>query len=145
MKLVQLIYASRTSGQANLDIIHDILVKAVPHNQSKGITGFLAFDGSCFLQAIEGGADVVNELFQRISRDPRHGSVRLIGYGEIGLRDFPNWSMGDCDIRGVDASQVLKSLPQGGFAPAELSFESARALLVGLDRIRQSHGERHSL
>ena len=59
MKLVQLIYASRTSGQANLDIIHDILVKAVPHNQSKGITGFLAFDGSCFLQAIEGGADEV--------------------------------------------------------------------------------------
>jgi len=145
MKLVQLIYASRATGVIDLDLVQSLLSKALKNNTARGISGFLAFDHSYFLQALEGGSDAVSETFLRIARDTRHHSVRLISHGEIAHRFFQHWAMGDCDVGGVESNPILQFMPTRTFQPLDLSAASALGLLVHLDELRRDKGECHSL
>ena len=45
-------------------------------NQKRDITGYLWFDGSMFLQYLEGPADAIDKLETKITSDPRHSIVK---------------------------------------------------------------------
>ena len=76
--VLRLIYFSTARlglGSADLE---DILSRAVAHNLAHGVTGVLLFNGRNFLQVLEGPRQLVEQLYERITGDPRHTGVTLI-------------------------------------------------------------------
>ncbi len=70
--LVRLLYASRAATPVTQEIIESILQQSRAHNPGLGITGVLCHGGDVFVQALEGGRDAVNALYNMIVRDARH-------------------------------------------------------------------------
>lgn len=100
MSLCRLIYRSRASaGALDQDNLLALLDQCVLSNDLLGITGLLLVTDGHFLQVLEGESEAINDLFQRISRDPRHGEVRLIQYDSVAERRFDSWSMRLVDLR----------------------------------------------
>lgn len=64
------------------------------HNQLAGVTGMLLYDGSQFLQVLEGPAVAVSHIFSRIVPDCRHTDVQVLANGAVAQRQFNSWSMG---------------------------------------------------
>ena len=94
---VRLIYKSRSAleGTAS-DIergVHDILQASRRRNSAEGVTGALMFTRLLFVQALEGPADAVERVFDRISCDLRHTGVEIIEYRTVDDRGFGTWSM----------------------------------------------------
>lgn len=70
-------------------------------NALEGITGLLIFNGTHFLQIIEGAPNAIDDLIQRLRRDPRHSGLEVRDERSVGARSFPDWSM---DLVRVSAS-----------------------------------------
>lgn len=77
-------------GQSDLEAI---LQTAQPFNRSRDITGCLIYEQGHFAQILEGGQQEIETLMQRIIRDPRHQSVRIVWSGPVQRRMFEDWSM----------------------------------------------------
>ena len=145
MELVRLLYGSNVSQALTLDIVRSIVETAEHRNRSLSITGFLCFDSAHFLQALEGEPRAVNELYHRIVRDPRHKNLFLLGYGRVSQRAFPEWAMGDADVRFLSDHDRAELLPASGFDPEQMSADQGLNLLLALERLRRSARERHGL
>jgi hypothetical protein len=63
------------------------------NNRTQGVTGALLFNRECFAQVLEGPRISVENVFERIQRDRRHGQVTVVDNGWADRRDFPNWAM----------------------------------------------------
>jgi len=73
--LSTLIYRSRLNSgfsPANLPLLVN---KAQARNETLQVTGVLLFDGTHFLQVLEGPLESVNTLYRIICEDPRHDNV----------------------------------------------------------------------
>jgi len=68
--LVRLLYVSRSVSKDSAEAIESILHASRNHNLHHGITGILCYGGGVFLQAIEGGREAVNKLYNHIIEDP---------------------------------------------------------------------------
>lgn len=91
--IFQLRYISTaTAGGVAVDL-PAILESARRRNRADGITGLLLFNGARFLQLLEGEEDKVRAAYARISADPRHGGIALLGTGMAGGRAFAGWDM----------------------------------------------------
>ena len=62
-------------------------------NALDGITGFLIFNGTRFLQIIEGDEAAIDDLIERLRRDDRHSSVEIRDCRYVERRAFADWSM----------------------------------------------------
>ena len=62
-------------------------------NALDGITGLLIFNGTHFLQIIEGSTSAIDHLVERLRRDPRHSGLEVRDDRRIEERSFPDWSM----------------------------------------------------
>ena len=62
-------------------------------NALDGVTGLLIFNGTHFLQIIEGAPDAIDELVERLRRDQRHSGLEIRDQHEVEQRSFPDWSM----------------------------------------------------
>jgi hypothetical protein len=129
--LVRLLYVSRVASEGHVDT-DAILAAARRHNPPLGITGILCYGGGIYLQAIEGSRDVVNKLFSKIMRDPRHQDVELLDYSEILERRFGGWTMGQVNLAKVNASIVLKYSARPELDPYSVSGKVSLALLEEL-------------
>jgi len=92
-QLYSLIYKSRCTSAADLDLVNSILDKSTRNNSANGVTGVLIATKTNFLQVLEGEFEVLNAVFERISRDPRHDKIQLISFREIEERRFKQWAM----------------------------------------------------
>ena len=90
----QLVYVSRSVRGVNSAIgMSDILAEARPNNARDGITGCLtAIDGR-FVQVVEGQADKLDDLINRLVRDERHTELRVLEPRTVSERAFPQWDM----------------------------------------------------
>jgi hypothetical protein len=86
--------------------ITDILTTARKFNASQEITGMLLYRTGYFIQALEGEADRVKALYEKIANDPRHKNVLLIYNNPIQKRAFGDWSMGFKNLADVDADKL---------------------------------------
>ena len=83
-------------------------------NGIDGISGLLVFNGTHFLQWVEGPPAAIDELVERIRRDPRHGGFEIRDERFSDHRLFGDWSMELVRVRGrvLHAREdVLKALP----------------------------------
>ena len=130
--LVRLLYVSRAVQPESTDAIQAILAAARQHNLNNGITGILCYGGGVFVQAIEGGRQAVNRLYNHIIEDPRHKDVELLHYEEITERRFGGWTMGQVNLSKLNTSIVLKYSEKPEFDPYSVSGKVSLALLEEL-------------
>ncbi len=90
--MIQLIYISQPFGY-DASTLSAILSTARRNNPLHGITGALICRHDVYLQLLEGDAEAVDPLFERISKDNRHLAVTLLSRTETGDRLFPDWDM----------------------------------------------------
>ena len=91
-------YTSVTyTSLARLDLqesdLEDIHRSAREQNALDGVTGLLVFNGTHFLQIIEGSEDAIEDLIDRLRRDSRHTGFEIRDRRKIDERSFPDWSM----------------------------------------------------
>ena len=89
-----LVYASVATERFDERRIPDLLARSREKNGDMDVTGLLLYEGGTFLQALEGKADVIEELFDTIRNDPRHTDCKVVLREPISERAFPDWSMG---------------------------------------------------
>ena len=96
----QIIYVSLPAKKLSENDVDKILVSARAKNLQRKITGFLLFDGTMFMQLIEGPPREVEELFEGLRGDTRHQKVQKIYAGEAPGRLFSNFSMAFAHLAG---------------------------------------------
>ena len=115
MNLTSLTYTSLARLDLSSSDLEQIHRTARELNALDGITGLLVFNGTHFLQIIEGAKDAIEDLVQRLRRDPRHSGFEVRDQHGIEGRSFPDWSM---ELVRVSASYfeaketVLDRLPE---------------------------------
>ena len=88
-----LAYVSQATKHFGPDDLADIEQKSLSLNADLDITGILVVDEGRILQILEGGKQSVINLFERISKDPRHESVKQVAGSERDHRLLSSWSM----------------------------------------------------
>jgi hypothetical protein len=95
--LYRLVYHSRNlipGGPAQIAAeVERILDVSRRNNSSVGATGALIFNTGMFAQVLEGARQDIEDIFERIQRDERHGDVEVLAAEEVESRGFPSWSM----------------------------------------------------
>jgi hypothetical protein len=99
----QLLYRSQATTPLTPEQLHELVQRARRANAAAQITGLLLYADGHFVQLLEGPADKVQELYARISRDPRHQQIGLVSMGLLPSRQFAEWSM---DFGFVDAGEL---------------------------------------
>lgn len=115
-KLYNLAYISKNTIKGNAaeikEQIRDILAAAHRNNPAVGVTGALLYSGGYFCQVIEGPEEVLEDLFESIQMDGRHGDVTVLHFQPIEARGFSEWAMalaGIEDSMRFDIEGVLDS------------------------------------
>lgn len=93
MSLKSLTYTSLASFDLQASDLEAIHRTAREVNALEGITGLLIFNGTHFLQIIEGAPNTIDELVEKLRRDRRHSGLEVRDEREISERSFPDWSM----------------------------------------------------
>jgi len=75
---------------SDLEAIHSSARKA---NARDEITGLLVYNGTHFLQVVEGAEEPVAKLIERLREDPRHKGFEVRDKRRIDGRSFPDWPM----------------------------------------------------
>jgi hypothetical protein len=128
--LVRLMYASRAREGLDAEESAAILRQSRANNPRQGITGVLCLcpAGPIFIQALEGGREAVNALYNRIVRDPRHHDVTLLRYEDISERRFAGWSMGQVNMARLNPGLVLKYCETATLDPWSVPGEAIEAM-----------------
>lgn len=127
MHLAYLAYASRSTDTERLTI-GKILSAAHKFNGPHHITGLLLFDGTFYLQRLEGDREAISDLYRRIAADPRHTEVNVLAAGSLVERQCPGWSMGFVDDRDTVKNAIMRFSTSRRFDPYGMSAESVLAL-----------------
>ena len=93
MTLKSLTYTSLASLDLTGEDVESILRTARELNAIEGITGLLVFNGTHFMQIVEGSAQAVDDLVDRLRRDRRHSGVEVRDERAIEHRFFADWTM----------------------------------------------------
>jgi len=75
---------------SDLEAIHQT---AERENAARDITGLLIFNGTHFLQILEGDESALRQLIENLRRDQRHSGLEVRHDEPIAQRSFPDWSM----------------------------------------------------
>jgi hypothetical protein len=117
-------------------VIAAIVRASIRNNGENGVTGLLLVHQRHFLQALEGSAEAVQGLYERIQQDRRHTNLRLIGLDRCDRRQFPDWSMSARRATGVDGA-VLGDLDRAHATdPSALGPDAALNLLIAAREAR---------
>ena len=101
-----LVYISKATRQMSEDDLVDLLNVSRKNNILADITGMLLYRNGEFMQALEGDKKVVEEVYARISKDPRHEEIVVLARKTIVERVFSNWSMGFENLSGASLSEI---------------------------------------
>lgn len=111
----------------------DIERASLRNNAPDGISGFLYFDGTFFLQVLEGTRPALDGMMSRLRADPRHYALRVLRDCPLQSRQFGGWSMAFCD--GTARHALF------GFTPMRTELDAAERdrpgdILTRLDKVR---------
>jgi blue light- and temperature-responsive anti-repressor len=134
--LYRLVYASKNLLQgpdhAVTAAVRQILDASQRNNRKVGVTGALMFNGGAFAQVLEGPRAGVEETFERIQRDERHGDVTVLQCGPAEARGFPDWSMAFVGQSARGQALWCGLAAESGFDLTRLDGDGVFAMLHGL-------------
>lgn len=87
--------------------LENLLTNCRKKNTERCITGLLISHQGHFIQYIEGEPGLIDQLFSKIQKDPRHHSVLELASDKISQRQFANWSMAYEKIDEEKADDIL--------------------------------------
>ena len=111
--MIRITYISKVTDPLSLKEIEAIGIKSSQSNKQVNITGLLVHFEKMFFQVLEGEDEVVDRLYEKIGKDPRHrGVLRLKTEHGINERFFPSWSMNmiNLDNNADDLMRPIKIL-----------------------------------
>ena len=76
-----------------LQQVKGIVEESQRNNQLCGITGVLIYEGSNFVQVIEGERSDLEALIEKVKRDHRHTDFTLLADEPVSERQYSDWSM----------------------------------------------------
>lgn len=120
--LMVVVYVSSAIATLSASDLAGLVRQARVFNESHDITGVLLHHDGCFMQALEGPADVVTELFERIKRDRRHKGVIELHRELADHREFPHWSL----VSAPDARALGLTLGTGPMSSGVSEQQQAR-------------------
>lgn len=132
--LFRLVYCSRNTisarpGDPAVEVAA-ILAASRANNARDGVTGALLYSDGCFAQVLEGGIQAVEQTFERIQCDPRHGDVVMLQAVRADGRLFGVWDMALAEIDDpAGASAIL------GRALAKSNSDAGTDVVALLDRL----------
>lgn len=130
MRLKTVTYTSRAQLDLGERDLHDIHRVARETNALDGITGLLVFDGSRFLQIVEGAEEAIDDLVERLRRDRRHSAFEIRDDRIVEQRSFPDWSM---ELVAISAGYLKARTEIGDRLPAAVA-PAIRALAMKMSR-----------
>jgi class 3 adenylate cyclase len=90
----RLTYISKCSDTISDEEIENIGTVSVKNNQKLDLNGVLLYAHGMFFQVLEGEKDKVDQVYEKIKKDPRHTDiVCLKAENNISERVFSEWSM----------------------------------------------------
>ncbi|WP_345829988.1 diguanylate phosphodiesterase [Erwinia sp. HDF1-3R] len=125
--LSTIIYRSHLSDDVPVKTLEKLAIQANGKNQSFDVTGILLFNGTHFLQLLEGPEEKVCAIYDRICADTRHHNLvelmRDFGpsrrFGKVGMELF--------DLRKYGRDSVLQAVLDKGTSKYQLTYND-RAL-----------------
>lgn len=93
MNLVRLTYTSVEADRVSNADLDEIIGISHHNNDRDALTGVLLYNRPYFIRILEGKREVVGGLLERLYRDPRHTSLRIVSFREVDTREFSRWSM----------------------------------------------------
>ncbi|KQO86020.1 BLUF domain protein [Methylorubrum extorquens] len=145
----QLVYYSHNtvpeSGRSMISNMREILSASQRNNGRDGITGFLIFDKTYFIQILEGERSRVTDTYNRIARDSRHSTATIINVRDVPARLFPNWTMGGA-MRTPEVQEVYLQHGFGGtLQPNRLKSDQVISLALDLQAFEVSRRQEQKL
>jgi len=137
MSINQLVYVSQAVRKMSADELRAIHQTAKTSNQPIDVTGSLFYNGGWFLQVLEGPAETLSKLYDRIALDPRHKNCRVLYNEPARFRTFPRWSMNMTNLDERQADKYDELVEVIGAAQANRKIGSTSPA-VALLRIFQS-------
>jgi hypothetical protein len=129
--LVHCIYSSRAVRNFTFDEVKQLLETVRAANARREVSGMLLYSGESFFQVLEGDPEVIDALFEKISKDPRHCRVTRIIREPIPRRFFGEWSMGYAEMEPAELGGIegLNDFFVKGQCLAEIDFGRSRKVL----------------
>ncbi|UOG74657.1 BLUF domain-containing protein [Hymenobacter tibetensis] len=133
--MIHIIYISRAVRPLSDQDLQLLLDQCRRDNGRHDVTGVLFYSHGNIAQLIEGEADVLEPLFEKISRDGRHSNVTKLVDKPISVRSFAEWSMAFHPLEPAGFETLQGFFLPSGMPPALTSLTIADATLVDLVRI----------
>jgi hypothetical protein len=133
--MIHIVYMSRAVRPLTDQDLQDLLNQCRRDNALHNVTGVLFYSHSNIAQLIEGAPEILEPLFEKISRDGRHSHVTKLIDKPITERSFSDWSMAfhPLEAAGFEALQGFLLPPHLPPSPSTLTI--ADAMLVDLVRM----------
>jgi hypothetical protein len=115
--------------------VENILSWSRASNSEAGITGALLFNSAFFAQVLEGKKAAVEQTLEKIELDPRHRDLTVLMRGQIGCRDFHEWSMAFAGIKSEEHYPIIANTLNE--CPSDSSAAAEEILILLRDLVRQ--------
>ena len=114
----RLVYRSRAVQPPPMLALDSILAVSQSWNTRTGVTGVLGVTGRTYIQFLEGPAEELDSLMERLHRDPRHTDVTVLTRGPVAVRLVPGWSMAriDLSLLATEVTALLQARDGDGLA-----------------------------
>jgi hypothetical protein len=104
--LIQLIYISEATRPMTQPDLLELLEVSVEYNRLQHITGILLYYKESFFQVLEGDAQTVGTLYEKICKDPRNRKNTVLMSERLVERQFTKWSMGYTEVTQKDLASI---------------------------------------
>lgn len=136
--ITQLVYISASQIDDRQGELEQILAVSRKNNAEIGVTGVLLHAQSTFFQVLEGDPGKLEPLYQRISKDPRHGDVTELMRKQVHERRFADWNMGMAHIPpDHPAARQIEDLAGQGPLAEETSEDTVDGLISAFFTLNQ--------
>jgi hypothetical protein len=133
--MIHIAYMSRAVHPLSDEDLQFLLAQCRRDNAQHNVTGVLFYSHGNIAQLFEGEAEILEPLFERISRDGRHSHVRKLVQKPISTRSFADWSMAFHPIESAGFEALQGFLLPQQLPPPPASLTIADAMLIELVRL----------
>src|SRR5271166_6738598 len=118
--MMEITYISHATEPMSAEQLIALLQQCLKNNVSNGVTGMLLYGNETFLQALEGDEKAVDDLVEKIRKDPRHTNIQFLHRRTIERRQYSEWSMG---FKRVSDSELQQIEGLRNFGERDFNFE----------------------
>ena len=118
--MIQITYISHATEPMTAEQLIALLQQCLKNNVSNSVTGMLLYGNETFLQALEGDEKAVDDLVEKIKKDPRHTNIQFLHRRTIERRQYSEWSMG---FKRVSDSELQQIEGLRNFGKKDFNFE----------------------